>query len=149
MSLEQRLTDDMKAAMKDKDRVRLATIRMLRSEVHNARIARGADLDDDQILEVVGSAAKKRREAIEQFQAVGQADRAAEEAQELAIIESYLPEQLDDAEIEEIVRAVIAETGAASMKDMGQVMGAVMPKVKGKADGKRVQTIVRNQLAAG
>ncbi len=146
--LEKQLLEDMKAAMKSGDKLRLETIRGLRAQLKNAEIDKGAPLTDDDVIQVLMRAAKKRKESIEQFKAVGREDRAAEEAQELKIIEGYLPKQMDEAEIAALVDKVIAEVGAASPRDMGKVMGKVMPQVKGRADGKLVQQIVRQKLAS-
>ncbi len=146
MSLEKQLTEDLKAAMKARDKIRLETIRGLKSQLKNRQIEKGEALTDDDAIKVLSNAAKKRKEAIEQFKSLGREDRAETESQELKIIESYLPEQMSEAEIARHVNAVIQEVNAASMKDMGKVMGAVMPRVKGKADGKLVQQIVRETL---
>ncbi len=146
--LEKQLLEDMKAAMKSGDKLRLETIRGLRAQLKNAEIEKGAPLTDEDVIQVLMRAAKKRKESIEQFKAVGREDRAQEEAEELKIIESYLPRQMDEAEIAALVEKVIAEVGATSPKDMGKVMGKIMPQVKGRADGKMVQQIVRQKLAS-
>ncbi len=146
MSLSEQLMEEMKAAMKGGDKVVLETIRGIRAQIKNVEIEKQKTLDDEEILKVLGSAAKKRREAIEQFEAVGRQDRADEEKAELKVIEKYLPEQMGEAAVTQIVKDVIAKVGASSPKDIGKVMGAIMPLVKGKADGKLVQEIVRNQL---
>ncbi len=148
MSLQDRLVQDMKSALKAGEKVRLETIRGLRGQIKNAQIAKGDELTDEEVLHVLMQAAKKRKESIEQFNAVGREDRAREEQEELTVIESYLPEQMSEAEITDLVKTAIAETGAESVKDMGKVMGAIMPKVKGKADGKVVQQIVRKLLGS-
>lgn len=146
MSLEQQLLEDMKAAMKSRDKVRLETIRGLRAQMKNFQIEKGEALTDEDVQRVLSNAAKKCKEAIEQFNSLGREERAEEETQELKIIESYLPEQMSKEEIAGHVNAVIQEVNAASIKDMGKVMGAVMAKVKGKADGKLVQQVVRETL---
>ena len=148
MSIEKQLADDMKAAMKAKDKHRLETIRMLRSELKNAQISKGEELAESDVLQVLSTAAKRRREAMEQYAGAGQQDRADEEKAELEIIATYLPAQLDEAAITQIVDDAIQQVGATSMKDMGALMGAVMPKLKGQADGKLVQQVVKKQLAA-
>ncbi|MCB0275116.1 MAG: GatB/YqeY domain-containing protein, partial [Calditrichaeota bacterium] len=122
MMLDQKLAEDLKTAMKAKDKIRLETIRMLRSELKNAQISKGGELDEGELMQVLSTAAKRRREAIEQYQKAGHTDRAEEEGQELRIIEAYLPAQLDESAVTAIVAEVIASTGAASMKDMGAVM---------------------------
>jgi uncharacterized protein YqeY len=147
MSLEKRLMEDMKTAMKAQDKIRLETIRGLRSQLKNAQIDKRAELNEEEMIQVLMNAAKKRKEAIEQYKAVGREDRADTESQELKIIETYLPEQMSGAEIAQLVDETIKEVNAASIKDMGKVMGAIMPKVKGKADGKIVQQVVKDKLA--
>ncbi|RMF58262.1 MAG: GatB/YqeY domain-containing protein [Calditrichaeota bacterium] len=146
MGLEKRLMDDMKEALKAGDKLRLETIRSLRAQIKNAQIAAGKELSEEELIQVLMSAAKKRKESIEQFKAVGREDRAEEESRELEIIESYLPKQMTAEEIQALVEQVITEVGASSPKDLGKVMGAIMPRVKGKADGKLVQQIVREKL---
>lgn len=148
MSLEAKLLEDMKAAMKAGDKIRLETIRGLRAQIKNAQIEAGKELTDDEIIRVLQSAAKKRKESIELFRAGGREDQAEVEAQELKIIESYLPRQMSAEEIAQLVNEAIQEVQATSMKDLGKVMGAIMPKVKGKADGKLVQQIVREKLSS-
>lgn len=148
MGLEQKLMEDMKSAMKAKEQLRLETIRGVRAQLKNAELSKGGSLTEEEVIEVLLSAAKKRKEAIEQYRLGGREDRAETEAQELKIIEAYLPQQMSPDEIARVVEEVIREVNAASAKDMGKVMGAVMPKVKGKADGKIVQQIVREKLAA-
>ena len=148
MNLLDRLTEDMKAAMKAGDQVRLSVIRQLRSQIKNAQLEAGKDheLTDDDVLRVIANAAKKAREAIELYKQGGRQDLVEKESAELAIIQEYLPEQLSEDEIAKIVDAVIAEVEATSMKDMGRVMGKVMQQVRGKADGKLVQQLVRSKL---
>ncbi len=148
MTLWDRLTVDMKAAMKAKDKVRLETVRALRGQIKNAQIEKGEELTDEEMLQVAASVAKKQRNTIAQFRELGQDDRAEEEMVELKVLESYLPKQMDEAEVAAIVADVIVSVGATSMKDMGKVMGAAMAQLKGKADGKVVQNIVKEKLAA-
>ena len=148
MSVEKKLMDDYKIAMKSGDKVRLETIRGMRSQLKNFQIEKMRELTEDEVLQVLNSAAKKRRDAIELYQQHGKADRADEELQELAIIETYLPKQLDESAIAELVEKAIAETNADSIKDMGKIMGVIMPQVKGVADGKLVQQIVKDKLSA-
>ncbi len=148
MNLEQRLMEDMKTAMKSREKVRLETIRGLRAQLKNVQIEKGDTLSEDDVLKVLNSAAKKRREVIEQFRSLGRDDRADIEQQELDIIAAYLPAQMDEASVTQLVEETITRINAASMNDMGKVMGAIMPQVKGKADGKMVQQIVRKKLSA-
>lgn len=136
----------MKDAMKSRDKSRLEVIRFLRSKVKNVEIDSGQSLDDDGVVQVLSKEAKRARDSIEQFTSLGQDDRVAELQNELGIIEEYLPQQLGEAEVAAIIEETIAAVGADSMKDMGKVMGAAMAKLKGVADGKLVQTIVRQKL---
>jgi len=148
MSIQAKLMDDMKAAMKAGDKLRLETIRGIRSQMKNCEIDKGHPLTEEDEIQVLLSAAKKRRESIEQFRQVNRLDRAAEEEKELEIIQSYLPKQMSEDEILSLVNQVIQEVGATSSRDMGKVMGKIMPQIKGKADGKVVQGIVQQKLAS-
>jgi len=148
-TLKDRLQDDMKSALKAHDEIRLSTIRMVRAAVRNAEIAAGGELDDEGVLEVLSREAKKRREAIEQYRKGGRQDLVEKESAELAVLEQYLPQQLSSAEIERLAREVITELDATSMKEMGRVMSEIMPRVKGRADGKEVSIIVRRLLTEG
>ena len=145
-SLAERLEEDMKAALRAGEKLRLGVIRRARAAVKNAEIAAREGLDDAAVEKVLRGMVKQHRESIEQFQAAGRADRADEERAEMAIIEEYLPEQLDAAAIEPVVAAAIAELGASSPKDMGAVMKAAMAKLGGAADGKEVSAIVKRLL---
>ena len=147
MGLLEELTEDMKAAMKAGDKLLLETVRSLRGDIKNAQIEKGAELDDEEILQVIARAAKKRRDAIAEYRKYGREDKAEAEQAELTVIDTYLPEQLGREEIEKVVLETIAQVNAASMSDFGKVMGAVMPKLKGKADGSMVQQVVRAKLS--
>ncbi|MCB0261068.1 MAG: GatB/YqeY domain-containing protein [Calditrichaeota bacterium] len=147
MGLLEKLTEDMKAAMKAGDKLLLETVRSLRGDIKNAQIEKGAELDDEEILQVIARAAKKRRDAIAEYRKYGREDKAEAEQAELTVIDTYLPEQLGREEIEKVVLETIAQVNAASMSDFGKVMGAVMPKLKGKADGSMVQQVVRAKLS--
>lgn len=152
MTLKQRIGEDMKAAMKAGQKERLGVLRMLRSKLQEAEVAgrveRGLDysIDDEDALAVLASYAKQRRESIDSYRQGGREELALREEAELGIIQEYLPEQLSEPEIREIVAGAVAESGAASPKDMGRVMKAVMPRVKGRADGKLVNRLVREAL---
>jgi uncharacterized protein YqeY len=146
--LRDQITQDLTAAMRAKDRVRLGALRMIQAGVTEREKAGGGSISDDDVLAVITKQAKQRRDSIEQFERAGRADLAAHEADELAIIEAYLPAQASDDEIAAAVRAVVEQTGAASMKDMGRVMGGAMQALKGVADGARVQAAVRAALGA-
>ncbi|HOT95607.1 MAG TPA: GatB/YqeY domain-containing protein [bacterium] len=147
MSLLDRLTEDMKSAMKSGETVRLGTIRLLRGQIKDAAIDKRADLTDDEELGVLANAAKKRREAIQAYQDAGRLDLAAKEEAELAVIQSYLPAALSVAEVEAIVDRALAEAGAQTIRDLGKVMPLVMNQTKGRADGKMVSEMVRRKLS--
>ncbi len=147
MSLLDRLTEDMKSAMKAGEAVRLGTIRLLRGQIQDAAIDKRTDLTDDEMLGVLANAAKKRREAIEAYRNAGRVDLAEKEEAELAVIQGYLPAALDAAEIETIIDRAIAEAGAQTIRDLGKVMPLVMNETKGRADGKMVSEMVRRKLS--
>ncbi|NLN07053.1 MAG: GatB/YqeY domain-containing protein [Firmicutes bacterium] len=142
-----KIQDDMKQAMKAGDKKRLSTIRMLLAAIKNESIEKRKELSSEDISAVIQREIKQRRTAIAEFRAGGREDLVQENEAEIAVLESYLPPQLSDAELEALVRQVVAETGASSLREMGKVMGKIMPQVKGKADGGRVQAIVRKVLA--
>lgn len=124
----------------------VSTIRLVKSALSYARIEKGSDLTEDEVLLVISKEAKKRKESIEMAQKANREDIAAKEKEELDILKRYLPEEMDEAQVEAIISDVISQTGATSIKDRGKVMGAVMPKVRGKADGKLVSAIVERLL---
>lgn len=149
--LKDRISEDLKDAMRARDEVRLRTLRSLRAALLEREIAERtggvAELSDEQALSVLQKQAKQRRDSIEQFVGAGREDLAENERQELAIIESYLPKQLSDDEIREELRKIIAEVGASSAAEIGKVMGPAMQRLKGKSDGKRIQMIARELLS--
>ncbi|MDX6299574.1 MAG: uncharacterized protein QOF53_788 [Nocardioidaceae bacterium] len=148
--LKDRLRNDLTASMKARDSMRSSTLRLLLTSVTNAEVSGKAqrELSDDDIIGVLSTEAKKRREAAEAYEAAGRADSASKERAEAEIITGYLPAQLDDAKISELVSETIAALGVAGegMRAMGRVMGALQPRVKGRADGGAVATEVRRQL---
>ena len=148
MGLEQHIFDDLKAAMKAGEKDRTAALRLIRSQLKNAEIEKGATLSEEDVLVVLNREAKKRRESIEMYQKGGRQELAAAEGVELEIISAYLPKALSIEELSTVIDKVISETGAAGMKDMGRVMGLVMTQVQGRADGKQVQQVVREKLGS-
>ncbi|MGB2696454.1 MAG: GatB/YqeY domain-containing protein [Candidatus Zixiibacteriota bacterium] len=146
MSLKERITEDMKVAMKEGDKAKLNLIRMLRSEIRYKEIELGSKLDDNGTIYVLSSAVKKRKEAIEEFKKGGREDLVAREEEELRIVFSYLPEQLSEQELLNLIDDSIAEVEAQSPMDVGKVMKVIMPKVKGRADGKKVNQMVSLKL---
>jgi len=151
-ALKDRLRSDLTTAMKSRDEVRSSTLRMLLTSITNAEVAgkQQVELSDDEIVGVLSTEAKKRREAATAFDDAGRTEMAAKERAELAVLTDYLPEQLSEAEIADIVSRAVEQTGAAGegMRAMGKVMGVVQPQVKGKADGSVVAAEVRRQLGA-
>ena len=148
-SLAARLDEDMKTALRAGEKQRLGVIRRARAAIKNAEIAAREPLDDAGVERVLKGIVKQHRESVEQFEAAGRSDRAAEERAEMAIVGEYLPEQLDAAAIEPVVAAVIAELGATEQKDLGAVMKAAMARLGTAADGKEVSAIARRLLGAG
>lgn len=148
-AMKDRLRGDLTAAMKARDEVRVRVLRMALTSVTREEVAGSAarELDDDEILKVLTREAKRRREAAEAFAAAGRDEQAAAERAEGTILEGYLPAQLSDAELAELVAAAIKETGASDMRGMGQVMKTVTPQVAGRAEGSRVAAEVRRHLA--
>lgn len=146
MSLKEKIAEDLKEAMRGKDILRVNTLRMIIAAIKNYEVEKMKQASDDDVMVVLTKEAKRRKEAIEEYEKYGRSDLAEKEKRELEIIESYLPKQLTEEEIREIVMKTIEEVGATSIRDLGKVMGAVMPKLKGKADGKLVNNIVREML---
>lgn len=149
MGLKERLSEDLKNAMKSGDKIRLEVVRMLQTMLRRREIERkgeGKDLTEEDEIQVIKSEIKKRKEAIELFEKGGRVDLAEKERKELEILNEYLPEQMSEEEIREIVGRIIQETGAVGQKDFGKVMGLAMKELKGKADGSLVQKIVKEKL---
>lgn len=146
-SLKQELQSALKTAMKAKDSDRRNAIRLMQSAIKQAEIDGRAELDDDAVMEILRKEAKKRRETIAELEGAGRSDEAAAERLELAVTEEFLPQQLTPDELKPMVEKAIAEVGATSMKEMGLVMRAVMPKVQGLADGGAVNAMVRELLS--
>ncbi len=138
----------MRDSMRARDDRRVQTLRLAMAAAQNRQIELGRALSDDDMVEVLGRQAKQRRESVEQFRGAGREDLAQREEAELAIIGEFLPQQLEADELDRIVADAIAETGASSPAQMGQIMGAVMPRVRGRAEGGRVSEAVRRQLAS-
>ncbi len=151
MSLKDRIGEDIKSAMKAKDKIRLETVRGIKKVILEKEVElrpKGIDsLNEEQEIELLVKQAKQRRDSIEQFTNAGRNDLADKEKQELAILETYLPQQMDDSEVESVVDEIIASVGATSAKDLGKVMGAAMKQLKGKADGKKIQALVKGKLS--
>jgi uncharacterized protein YqeY len=150
MSIQENILADMKTAMKQKEKDKLRVLRSLKTALMEKEISERkegeAQLNDEQVTQVLMKAAKQRKDSIQQFEEAGRDDLAQQEKIELEIIESYLPEMMGEDEIRELAQLRIKELGASSMSDMGKVMGALMPEVKGKADGSLVNKIVKEEL---
>jgi uncharacterized protein len=147
MALKERITDDMKAAMKAADKQRLGTIRLALAAIKQREVDERITLDDTQVLAVLDKMIKQRREAIAQFQTGGRADLVAKETAEIGVLQAYLPSQMSEAEIDELIAQSIAATGAASVKDMGKVMALVKPRAQGRADLGAVSARIKQKLS--
>lgn len=146
MNLSERLNEDMKQAMKSQDKFKLSTIRMVRATIKNLEIDLKRTLNDNEVLDILSREIKQRKDALQEFEKAGRDDLAEQVKAEAEILAEYLPEQLSEEEIKVIVQQTIQETGASSKADIGKVMSALMPKVKGRADGKLVNQTVQQLL---
>ena len=147
MSLTQRITEDMKQAMRDKAPARLSTIRLLLAAIKQREIDERIQLDDTQVLTVIEKLVKQRRESIVQFEKGGRPDLVAQEQAELALLLAYLPAQMSEAEIAPLVAAALAQTGAQSFADMGRVMALLKPQLAGRADMGKVSALIKSKLS--
>jgi uncharacterized protein YqeY len=147
MSLLERLNNDMKQAMKNKEKDKLSVIRMLKASIQNEALKLRQDLTDDEELTVLSRELKQRKDSLQEFENAGRSDLVDKVRTELVYVEAYMPEQLSEEEISNIVKQTIEEVNATSKADMGRVMGALMPKVKGKADGSLVNKLVQQHLS--
>lgn len=145
-SIQDQLLEDMKEAMRNQAKQKLSVIRMARAAIKDAEIDNQKDLSDDEVIEVLSKLVKQAKESLEEYEKAEDEERIAETEREIKILQEYLPEQLSEEELVDIVEETIAEVGAQDMSDMGQVMGAIMPKIKGKADGSQVNQMVRERL---
>ncbi|MES0372383.1 MAG: GatB/YqeY domain-containing protein [Mariprofundaceae bacterium] len=144
--LMQQITDDMKVAMKARDKLKLGSIRMLRAALKDKEIELGNALSEEDVIAVVGKMIKQRKDAANQYTEAGRDDLAAKELEENVVFEAYMPEQLAEEEVAKVVSDAISESGAEGMRDMGKVMGVVRPKLQGKADMGMVSALVKQQL---
>lgn len=149
MALDEQIESDLKAAMKARDADKVATLRMALAAIKNLRVESGRSgaLSDDETVQLLTREAKKRSESAAAFEQAGRAELADKERRELAVLEPYLPTQLDDDELAALVDEAVADVGATSPGDLGAVMSSVMPKVRGRADGRRVNALVRERLS--
>ena len=147
MDLEERLVEEMKQAMKSNNKLKLSTIRMIRSASKNKEIELRKKLEDEDVVKVIQVMVRKGEESVEQFQAGGRMDLVEKEKKEIEILKSFLPQPLSQEEILKIIDQSIQETQASSLKDIGKVMKSVMPKIGGKADGKLINQLVKERLS--
>jgi uncharacterized protein YqeY len=147
LTLLDNLNEDMKQAMRNKEKEKLSVIRMLKAALQNEAINQGGTLSEDDEITVLSREMKQRRDSLSEFEKAGREDLAEKVRAEIVIVEHYSPKQLTDDELEEIVKVTIAEVGATSKADFGKVMGKIMPKVKGKADGNAVNNFVKKYLS--
>ncbi|MGX6969369.1 GatB/YqeY domain-containing protein [Vagococcus bubulae] len=147
MTLLNRLNNDIKVAMKAKDKETLSVLRMMKSSIQNEEIKKGESLSPDEELTVLSREMKQRKDSLQEFKQADRQDLVEKVSGEIKIVERYMPEQLSEDELRDIIQSAVDETGASSMKDFGKVMGVVMPKTKGKADGQKVNALVKESLA--
>lgn len=146
-SLKEKLLEDMKSAMKNKEKEKLSVIRMARAAIKNVEIDKRKDLDDIETVEVISKEVKQRKESIKEYERVGKEKVVEDLKKEIEYLEKYLPEQLTRGDLEDLVNKVIKKVGATSLADMGKVMGVIMPEIRGRADGSEVNVIVREKLS--
>jgi len=143
VNLSDRLADDMKQAMKDKNKLRLSVIRMVRSAIKYREIEIGSPLGDEEVLAVVQKELKQRRDSLQAFESAGRTDLIGDVQAEIEVLSAYLPEQLSESELQALIASIISEVGASQKSDVGKVMGKLMPQIRGKADGKLAQQLVQ------
>ncbi len=148
MTLLDRFSEDLKESLKSRNSIKTSVIRLLKSSIKYREIEKKAPLSDDEIIEVIMSGIKQRRESVEQFSKGGRTDLVQKESNEIEIMQAYLPQPLTEEELVDEVKSVIKEVGATSAKDMGKVMKALMPRIKGRAEGTKVSSIVKELMDA-
>ena len=145
-AIKERIADDVKTAMRNQDKERLSTLRFIMAAIKQKEVDGGVDLDDTQVLAVLDKMAKQHRDSITQFKEAGRTDLVDKESRELETVQSYLPQQLSEDEIRQLVQQAIQESGAAGMQDMGKVMGLLKPKLQGRADMSKISGLVKTAL---
>lgn len=148
MSLKNQIQEDVKTAMRAREKERLMVLRLITAAIKQREVDERIELDDEQVLLVLDKMVKQRRESLEQYEKAAREDLAAQERFELELIQAFLPEPLSETELNDLIRSAIAESGASSIRDMGKVMDALRPSVQGRADMKLVSQAVKNQLGA-
>jgi uncharacterized protein YqeY len=146
MSLKDRLLEDMKSAMKEKDLIKKNTVQMTRAAILQVEKDNKVTLDDEGVIEILAKEVKKRKDVLPEYEKSGRQDLIDDLNREVEVLMGYLPEQLSEEELEQMIKTVIEEVGASAMKDMGKVMAAIMPKTKGRADGKMINLITKKYL---
>ena len=146
MSLKQKLQEDLKSSMKNKETIKKSVITLIRSSIKQYEVDNRVELGDAEIVDLIAKQLKQTRDSREEFKKAGREDLVSKAEAEIEVLKEYLPQQLSEEELNEIVKATISEVGATSMKDMGKIMAAIKPKTKGRADGKLINELVKNNL---
>ena len=146
MSLKEKLQEDLKSSMKNKDTVRKSVVTLIRASIKQYEVDNRVELDDEGIIDIISKQLKQRRDALDEFAKANREDLISETEAEIKVLKEYLPQQLREQELNEIVTLTISEVGATSMKDMGKIMSVIRPKVKGRADGKLINELVKANL---
>ena len=146
MALKQKLQEDLKTSMKNKDTLRKSVITLIRSSIKQVEVDKRIELNDDDVIDIISKQLKQRNDSLEQFLDAGREDLVEETRSEIEVLKEYLPQQLSEEELNEIVKQTISEVGATSMKDMGKIMSVIKPKTKGRADGKLINKLVKENL---
>ena len=142
MNLKEQLTNDLKESMKNKEQVKKSVVTLIRAAIKQKEVDERVELNDESVLDIISKQMKQRNDALEEFKKAGRDDLISQTEEEIQVLLSYLPKQLTDDELRVLIKEAIDKTGASSSKDMGKIMGILMPKTKGKADGKRINTLV-------
>lgn len=146
MSLKEKLQEDLKSSMKNKDQVRKSVVTLVRAAIKQYEVDNREELDDEGVMNIISKQLKQRNDSLAEFEKAGREDLIEETKSEIQVLKEYLPQQLSDEELEKIVLETISEVGATSMKDMGKIMGTIKPKVAGRADGRRINELVKKNL---
>ena len=146
MTLKQKLQEDLKTSMKNKDTLRKSVITLIRSSIKQVEVDKRIELNDDDVIDIISKQLKQRNDSLEQFLDAGREDLVEETRSEIEVLKEYLPQQLSEEELNEIVKQTISEVGATSMKDLGKIMSVIKPKTKGRADGKLINKLVKENL---
>ena len=146
MSLKQKLQEDLKSSMKNKDNTKKSVVTLIRASIKQFEVDNRVELDDSQVIDIIAKLLKQTKDSLNEFKKAGREDLATQAEAEIEVLKEYLPQQLSEEELNEIVKLTISEVGATSMKDMGKIMSVIRPKVKGRADGKLINELVKANL---